>query len=90
MCEAVSRGDPYRQVAREFNTQHTTVSRIYQRWNDERTLQNKPRKGHPRKLTDQEILYITILLKRDRKITWDALVGAMDGRVSARTIRRAL
>ncbi|KAL7919556.1 transposase [Trichoderma austrokoningii] len=74
MCEAQSRGDSYRQVAREFNTQHTTVSRICQRWNNQRTLQNKPRKGRPKKSSDQEILYITILLKRDGKKTWDALV----------------
>jgi transposase len=90
MCEAVSRGDSYTRVAADFHTTRSTVRAIWRRWQEDGTVQKKPRSGRPRKLSEAEIRYITLLLKRDRKITWSALVGAVDSRVTSRTIRRAL
>jgi transposase len=90
MCEAVSRGDSYTHVTADFHTTRSTVQAIWRRWQEDGNVQRKPRSGRPRKLSEAEIRYITILLKRDRKITWLALCGAVDGRVNPRTIRRAL
>lgn len=86
----ISEGKSYRVVATEFNTSPSTAHDIFKRWKTNQTFESKPRKGRPKKLTPAEVRYITIIIKTDRRITWNALVGAMNGRISRRTLQRAL
>lgn len=90
MCSELSSGESHRSVAMRFNTTPSTTHRIFKRWKDHKTLENKSRSGRPHKLTPAEKRYISLLIKKDRKITYSALVGSMHGKVSRRTIRRII
>jgi transposase len=90
MCCDLSGGKSYRAVAGIYNTSPSTVYKIFQHWKNEKTLENKPRSGRPGKLTSAERKYIVLLAKRDRRVSYSALVGAMDGRVCLRTIQRLM
>lgn len=86
----LSQGKTHRAVAAAFNTSPSTTHRIFKRWKEDATLENKPRSGRPPKLTEAEKRYIVLLVKRNRSITYSALIGAMGGRISRSTIRRCL
>ena len=86
----LSQGKTHRAVAAAFNTSLLTTHRIFKRWKEDATLENKPRSGRPPKLTEAEKRYIVLLVKRNRSITYSALVGAIGGRISRSTIRRCL
>ena len=88
MVEKLSTGISHRKVAAEFKTTPSTTYAIFKRWKEHKSLENKPRKGRPQKLTKSEIRYIILLIKKQRKITWKALIGSMDGKVTRRTIQR--
>jgi len=83
-----SKGRSYRDVASEFNTTPSTIFGIYQRWKHNKTIERKPNRGRKPKLTKAEIKYVILSLKRDRRITYDALVGVVGGKVSRSTIKR--
>jgi transposase len=88
MVDQLSSGKTHRHVAAVFNTTPSTTHRIFKRWKEGQTLENKPRSGRPSKLTPAEKKYMLLLISRNRKITYAALVGAMGGRVSRKTIYR--
>lgn len=90
IVEKLSSGASHRTVATEFKTTPSTTHAIFKRWKQDKTLDNKPRKGRPQKLTKCEIRYIILLIKKQRNITWKALIGSMDGKVTRRTIRRCI
>jgi transposase len=68
-------GESYRKIVAEFNTTPSTVYAIVKRFKSEQTVQIKPRKGRPAKLSKAERKYIILLLERDRDITWKALAA---------------
>jgi transposase len=90
MVGELSAGKTHRAVAALFNTTPSTTYKIFKRWKTTQSIENKKRSGRPPKLTMAEKRYIIIMLKKNHKITYDALVGAMGGRVSKSTIRRCL
>lgn len=90
MIEQLSSGKSYRAVAKTFGTTHSTTQRIFKRWRDEGTLENRSRPGQPKKLSDAEERYIITLIKRNRKITWKELLNAVDHRISLTTLRNTL
>jgi transposase len=90
MVQAVESGRSCRDVVAEARCSPQAVSNIVQRWKNQRTLDNKPRSGRPSKLSFQQIRYILISLKRDRRITYEALTNYLGGQVSRTTIRRAI
>lgn len=90
MVAELCAGKSFRAVARVFNTTPSTTHKIFHRWDHDHTLEKKKRKGRPLKLTPAERRYIIILTKRERSITWAALVGTMGGRVHRDTIKRTL
>ena len=90
MCTELSQGKTYRAVAQTYKCSPSTAHSIFKRWNNAKSFENKPRSGRPKKLTPSAVIYITLMIKKDRRITRNALVGAMDGRISKSTIRRAL
>lgn len=47
----VSSGKSYAQVAKEFNTTKSTVFAILKRWKTTQSVDPKPQKGRPQKLT---------------------------------------
>lgn len=67
-------GKSFAVIAKEFNCSKSAAYKIYQRWQNDNRITSKPRKGRPTKLTKAERKHIVLLLKRDRKITWDAIV----------------
>jgi transposase len=78
------------KLAREFETDPSTVSKIAKRFYKHRQISNEPRSGRPSILTPSEKKYILLLTKRDRAITYSALTGNLDHQCSIRTIRRFL
>jgi transposase len=88
MLQLLATGVSQRRIAAEFNTTHSIVQRIKQRWENDHTLKNKVRKGHPKKLSGQAQRYIIRMIKSDRQIKYDALCAGTPGDVSSRTIRR--
>jgi transposase len=83
-------GESYRKIATQFNTTPSTVYAIVKRFKSEQTVQIKPRKGRPAKLSKEERKYVILLLKRDRDITWKALATDIGVQVSVSTLRRVL
>ncbi|KAJ2897773.1 transposase [Zalerion maritima] len=79
-----------RAVGAEFRTDHKVVMKIKKRFDETGTIQYQPRSGRPHKLTRAERRYIMRMIRKDRLITWDALVDSLDARVSKRTIRRTV
>lgn len=90
MCSEIFAGESYQVVAEHWNTTKSTVHRIFKHWKSTQSFNNKPRSGRPLKLTQSEVRYICLLIKRNRKIGYAALIGAIDGKVSKKTIRRAI
>jgi transposase len=87
---AVESGRSYRDVAEEAGCSPAAVFNIFQRWKKDQTLDRKPRSGRPKKLTVQQIRYVLLSLKRDRRITYESLVNFLGGQVSRTTIRRVI
>jgi transposase len=83
-------GKSYREVADAFSTTPSSIYRIKQRWDSERTIRNKPRSGHPEILSDAEKRYIIRAAKSDRGITYSALCDFATTDVSRQTIRRVV
>jgi transposase len=90
MVQAVESGRSYRDVAREARCSPQTVTSIYQRWINEQSLDKKCRSGRPRKLSFRQIQYLLISLKRDRRVTYQALTNFLGTQVSQLTIRRTI
>ena len=83
-------GQSQRRVADAFNTTRSTVQAIANRWKTNQSLKVRPRKGRPKKLSSYEKRYILRMIRKDRAITWNALVGTVDTRVCVRTIQRLI
>ncbi|CAG9955436.1 unnamed protein product [Clonostachys rosea f. rosea IK726] len=77
-------------VAREFRTTHSTVLKLRDRFKNDNTVKYKERQGRPSMLTKTEKRYIIRMASKDRSITWAALVGSVDTRVSKSTVRRVV
>lgn len=90
MVEKLSSGKSHRKVAAEFNTTPSTTHAIFKRWKEHKTLNKKPRPGRPNLLSRSERRYILLMIKRNRRISYKALIGAMHGQVSRSTIRRVI
>ncbi|KAH7190115.1 hypothetical protein DER44DRAFT_679494 [Fusarium oxysporum] len=75
-------------MSRATRCSPSTVHVIIKRWKNEATLEKCPKPGRPRKLTVKEIRYVLLSLKRDCRITNEALVNRLGGKISRTTIRR--
>lgn len=90
IVSAVETGMSYRDVATIAKCSPGTVFNIFQRWKSQRTLDKRPRSGRPKKLTVQQIRYVILTLKRDRKVTYKSLVNHLGEQISRSTIRRVI
>ncbi|KAM5527796.1 hypothetical protein FOXYSP1_19669 [Fusarium oxysporum f. sp. phaseoli] len=90
IVQAVEGGRSYRDVAAEAGCSPAAIFNIFQRWKAHQTLDKKSRSGRPRKLTVQQIRYVLVSLKRDRRITYESLVNYLGGEISRTTIRRVI
>lgn len=90
MIHMLHTGKSARYVADQFYTDHKAVLNIAKKFTTSTTLENRPRSGRPPKLSRAERRYILRLIRQDRLISWDALVGSMGGIVSRRTVQRAV
>ncbi|KAM5529777.1 hypothetical protein FOXYSP1_17621 [Fusarium oxysporum f. sp. phaseoli] len=75
-------------MSRATRCSPSTVHDIVKRWKNEATLEKRAKPGRLRKLTVKEIRYVLLSLKRDRRITNEALVNRLGGKVSRTTIGR--
>jgi hypothetical protein len=55
-----------------------------------RTVVAEAKCSPPRKLTVQEIRYVLVSLKRDRRITYESLLSHLGANISRTTIRRVI
>jgi transposase len=90
ICAELWAGKTYRAVAEEYNTTASTAYGIFKRWQNTRSFDIAPRSGRPPKLTPAEVRYLVLLAKKDRKITYAALLDATGNRVTRKTLRLAL
>jgi transposase len=85
MVREIETGRSYRDVARDAKCSPGAVHRIFQRWKNDKILDKLPRSGRPRKLTVKETRYVLVSLQRDRRITYEALVNRLGGKISRST-----
>lgn len=90
MLAMLEAGLSQRAVARRFKTSHGAVAEVLKRFRETGTVKNKPRSGRPSVLNRAQKRYILRMIRRDRSISWDALVSEFDGEVSQSTIRRVI
>lgn len=83
-------GMSQRAVAAEMKTDHKVVAKVEKTFTETGHVENKPRSGRPWALNRVERRYILRLIRKDRRISWNALVSAVDDRVCLRTIRRVV
>jgi transposase len=83
-------GKSYGALATEFNTTKSAVWKIVNRFQTDQTISPKPRTGRPAKLTKEQRKYVILLLKRDRDISWKALVHDAGVAVCVNTLRNAI
>lgn len=90
MLAMLEAGLSQRAVARQFKTSHGAVAKVLKRFRETGSVKNKPRSGRPSVLNRAQKLYILRMIRRDRSISWDALVSEFDCKVSQSTIRRVV
>ena len=56
-------GQTQRYVGRQFNVSHTVVGRVWQRYLDPGSVDERSRRGRPRKTTDRDDRYIVNMAK---------------------------
>ena len=83
-------GVPRKVLAQDFDCRPETISRTVKRFQDTNTYESKPRSGRPCKLSHQQRRYILQIIKRNRRMTWAAVVEDSPTRVHKNTIRRIL
>jgi transposase len=83
-------GMSQRAVAVELGTDPKVVAKVEKTITATGSVENKPRSGHPWVVNKVERRYILRLIRKDRRISWDALVSAVDHRVCAQAIRRVV
>jgi transposase len=86
-------GQSYGEIAATFHTTKSTVHQIVKRFENSGNFTPKPRSGAPKKLSDADIRYLNIQVKKDRSVPlYDLQKRISDYGVSvcARTIARAM
>jgi len=78
------------ELAREFDCDRRSITRIVKRWKDDQTLGAHLRSGRPKKLTLEEERYVRQIVKRHPRIPWKALVAESPVAMSVSTLRQAL
>jgi transposase len=91
MVAATAIGLSQSEIARCFRTCHRTVAKIVNAFDDRDAFTPKPRPGCPPKLSEAEKRYIIQQTKRNRRISWQCLLGTVTcagWRVSMSTVQR--
>ncbi len=87
-------GHTQRYVGRHFNVSHTVVGRVWQRYLDTGTVEERHRNGRPKKTTDVDDRYIVNIAKRSRFDSAKTLNGhfrqASGVRICEQTLRNRL
>ena len=81
-------GIPVKEVARQFNTTPSTIRQTRKRWTEDHITHSRPRSGRPEVTSERDKRYIIRAVYQDREISWNSLVGELDGRVSKSTIQK--
>ena len=90
MMAELRAGKSQTDVAAHFHTTQGTVSKTKRRWEDHQSLQSRPRKGSPKKLSAIQIIRINSYISRHRDLTWQDVLLELDLDVSIRTLKRRL
>ena len=78
------------QLARQFFCHPNTITRTLQRFQATESLASRLRKGRPPLLNAAQRRYILMLVKRNPRMAWKALICGAPVPVSQSTIRRVL
>lgn len=62
-------------LAAQFQCSLATITNTCKRVEESGTAETKPRSGRPPKLTAAEIRYMVLMVKRNPRMTWAALLG---------------
>ena len=85
-------GESQSAVARHFNVHHTTINRLWHRYNQFNSTNDRPRSGRPRVTTPAQDRFIRLFHLRHRFAVATATAGQVPGlrRISEQTIRNRL
>jgi transposase len=81
-------GKSQSEVAGNFNTTQSTISKTKKRWESDHVLGSKPRKGRPRKLTPLRIVRINSYINRHCHISWNDVLLELELEVSISILKR--
>ncbi|KAK2028982.1 hypothetical protein LX32DRAFT_639492 [Colletotrichum zoysiae] len=83
-------GRSCREAGRAFDCSPGSVQKTVQRFRASRTFTSAPRRGRPEKLTEEEKQAIARLAEGDNLPSYKELSGQLEGKVSLRTLKRAV
>ena len=88
----IQAGESQNVVARDYNVHRSTISRLWQRYQQQGTTDDRPRSGRPRVTTAAQDRYIRLLHLRNRTVAATVTPNRIPGlrRISAQTIRNRL
>uniref|UniRef100_A0A914D463 Transposase n=1 Tax=Acrobeloides nanus TaxID=290746 RepID=A0A914D463_9BILA len=94
IIEAKQAGETDRVVAARFHVSQGTVSNIYKRWREERTVKRRRGSGRPRKTTHEQARLLVRQVKKDPFMTAVQMAqyerDHLNVNISDRTARRIL
>lgn len=100
MCEKgnavllYQQGNSIRQISDQLKISRSTVDRIIQRHKNQEPLENKPKTGRKKKLTEKDVAYLARMVRKDPFVSAPKLAKRMEettGKAMGRmTITRAL
>ena len=88
----IQAGESQNVVARDYNVHCSTISRLWQRYQQQGTTDDRPRSGRPRVTTAAQDRYIRLLHLRNRTVAATVTPNRIPGlrRISVQTIRNRL
>ena len=85
-------GESHNAVAAPYNVHRNTIARLWQRYQQSGSTNDRPRSGHPRITSHVQDRYIRVFQLRNRTATASQTVSNIPGlrRISAQTVRNRL
>ena len=79
-------GWSYQHIGEALGISKATAWRIVKRWHDENRVENKPRPGRPKKLSERDARRLCCMTQREPQATLGDITGSSGLNVSIRTV----
>ena len=85
-----ARGVPFKEIAERTSYSISGAKRVVERWENEHSIDNKPRSGRPRKLTEEKISNLIDIAENNPLLPLSDITNASKLNVSVRSVANAL